>query len=611
MLQRVSAKFGPLPDAEFVVDTSDGYAQIEAPLFVISKFPSAAGGILYPDFSSFAWPESECPSERPGTHVWSRVAADIRSKEAAWTTKSDQLFWRGAATSVYRQQVVPHVAELTNANVSLMEWVVGAEGQRQLVRSGDESCVPVAEWCRHKFLANLPGNTMALALKYRLLCGSVIVSSPLMYHEWYYSQLVDGEHYVKVDLYWSSAEDVLRDLRGPSQATAEAIANTSREWARLHLNDDGFDCYWLRLIQLASQHFPAPQLNSDALPLESAMFASLGAGVVGRGAVDVQERPQLDALIVIPARASDIALIEHARKTWLQESSPLNFRHFFVIAGGDPDRDAIEAEGWMEQDDILVVDCEHGYTRLLQKMASAFRVLLVRFDVAFFIRADVDSVLPLRFFFDLLPFAAKGQAVIRLPGISNCGDSSTVRWKMRSIGQLACQTECATDRGCNFYSLTLQGDCMTFAECSMPSSQGQGEVFEYRLRTALRQSHSREIATDSQDRPFILGTILHGNKVFINDTHNPQWNNPKYSHDLGISVYPPYPEASGYAMSASVAAFLAGVGQDALSSLSWKAWAIEDAALGTILAGLDVDMLQLPREVREHIRVIRVPKRTN
>ena len=33
---------------------------------------------------------------------------------------------------------------------------------------------------------------MALALKYRLLCGSVVLSSPLLYHEWYYSQLKDG-----------------------------------------------------------------------------------------------------------------------------------------------------------------------------------------------------------------------------------------------------------------------------------------------------------------------------------------------------------------------------------------------------------------------------------
>ena len=43
MLLRVSAKFFPLPDAEFVVDTSDGFSRIEAPLFVIAKFPSSRG----------------------------------------------------------------------------------------------------------------------------------------------------------------------------------------------------------------------------------------------------------------------------------------------------------------------------------------------------------------------------------------------------------------------------------------------------------------------------------------------------------------------------------------------------------------------------------------
>lgn len=52
----------------------------------------------------------------------------------------------------------------------------------------------------------------------------------------------------------------------------------------------------------------------------------------------------------------------------------------------------------------------------------------------------------------------------------------------------------------------------------------------------------------------------------------------------------------------------AGVGVGELSTLSWKAWAIEDSALGTILAGLRFDLLQMPTEVRERVRVIRVEK---
>lgn len=44
-------------------------------------------------------------------------------------------------------------------------------------------------------------------------------------------------------------------------------------------------------------------------------------------------------------------------------------------------------------------------------------------------------------------------------------------------------------------------------------------------------------------------------------------------------------EASGYAMSADIAAFLAAVGTEPLERLEWNGWAIEDSALGTILAG--------------------------
>merc|ERR1712083_723224 len=97
----------------------------------------------------------------------------------------------------------------------------------------------------------------------------------------------------------------------------------------------------------------------------------------------------------------------------------------------------------------------------------------------------------------------------------------------------------------------------------------QWQVFEYRLRSALSETQ-QDVATykeKTKDRPrtsFVLGTILHGNKVLVNDTYNPQWNNRQYYEELGIDVYPPYPEASGYAMSAAVAAFLAKVGSDDL-----------------------------------------------
>ncbi|CAE7354610.1 POGLUT1 [Symbiodinium sp. KB8] len=593
MLHRVSTKFGPLPDAEFVVDTSDGYAEIAAPIFVISKFPGSAGGILYPDFSSYAWPESECPSEAPGSHVWSQVLAKM-AEVPSWSEKTDSLFWRGAATSTYRRQIVPFLASLEKSNVSMMEWVIGPEGQRQVVSSGSDSCIPIHEWCQHKFLANLPGNTMALALKYRLFCGSVVLSSPFLYHEWYYSQLKESEHFMAFDLRWSGADEVLKELRGPSKALAEAVSMNARRWAQDHLTDDGFDCYWLRLIHLASRHFPHPQHTLHVIPLESVM---LGMRPVQSASVDV--------LIVIPSRAADYQLMDHARSTWLRSGHKdgVSHRHFFVIASADPDFELLQIGGVSPhgEDDVLVVECKHGYTQLLQKMVAAYRTLLERYTVKFFIRADVDSMLPLQFLLPLLDHAAAGRCLVLLSDSSNCGHIRP-RWQMPAIGHLQCQVECAMDRGCHYFHVSPDGDCATFSQCVL--EMASGKVFQYRMRGLLGEHAQRPL--ESPRRPFVLGTILHGNKVLTNDTHNPQWNNLLYRHDLGLGVYPPYPEASGYAMSSDIAAFLASVGTGALSDLSWNAWAIEDSAMGTILAGLKFDMLQLPAEIREHIRDIAV-----
>ena len=54
---------------------------------------------------------------------------------------------------------------------------------------------------------------------------------------------------------------------------------------------------------------------------------------------------------------------------------------------------------------------------------------------------------------------------------------------------------------------------------------------------------------------------------------------------VSTGLFRPVYKASGYAMSADIAAFLANVGTGPLERLEWNAWAIEDSALGTILAG--------------------------
>lgn len=344
------------------------------------------------------------------------------------------------------------------------------------------------------------------------------------------------------------------------------------------------------------------------------------------------DQDPVDVVIVIPTRAADAPLMQRARDTWLsQRAEGVPQRHYFVLASEDPGSAELlstaaataaraRAEpGWHPISDLLVVDCPHGYTSLMQKMVLAYRELLSRHvDAKFFVRADVDSVLELPILLALLAPAARGDAVVPVGRPSSATCAAQVRWRQAAAGALVCQTECAVDRRCSHFAVDVLGGCETYWECPALVGGVDGAlmrtVYHYRLRSHLAETFGMGgvesqpfLGMPGETGAFILGTVLYGNDVLLNDTYNPQWNNPDYCLDLGIKVYPPYPEASGYAISAPVAAFLAGVGSPGpLAALGWKPWAIEDAALGTALAGLNLTWLQLPVEVRQRMRVVRV-----
>jgi len=89
----------------------------------------------------------------------------------------------------------------------------------------------------------------------------------------------------------------------------------------------------------------------------------------------------VDVVIVIPTRASDGALMQRARATWLLEEVPnLERRHFFLLSIQDPDRALLDDP----PSDVLVLNCSHGYTSLLQKMVIGYRYILDAMDVAWY-----------------------------------------------------------------------------------------------------------------------------------------------------------------------------------------------------------------------------------
>eukprot|EP00397_Hematodinium_sp_SG-2012_P028914 GEMP01030491.1.p1 GENE.GEMP01030491.1~~GEMP01030491.1.p1 ORF type:complete len:538 (+),score=83.33 GEMP01030491.1:2-1615(+) len=309
LLLRVMAKYR-IPDCEIVVDTSDG-----------------------------GWPESECPSEN-GSHTWSLA---YTAPAGPFEDKDPRLFFRGRPTSAHR----------TAALRTIMANCPEEDRDMKIVDHGAHAeCVPIAEWCRYQFLANIPGNTMTLSLKYRLLCNSVTVSTPFFFHEWYYHLLEPNVHYAEVPSW-----ERIRDGMKPGQGK---IARAARRLAKAALSEEAVDCYWRRLLEHAAVMFPLSS-EPNGTPLQ--LIVAQPRRHTPPFAVEV--------ILTIPARGSDRGLMHLLRTTWLNQSRKGKWMHYFVFCDKDPDK--------FEMDDVIIVECEHGYDHLLSKMIAAYKELLKRY----------------------------------------------------------------------------------------------------------------------------------------------------------------------------------------------------------------------------------------
>lgn len=89
-------------------------------------------------------------------------------------------------------------------------------------------------------------------------------------------------------------------------------------------------------------------------------------------------------------------------------------------------------------------------------------------------------------------------------------------------------------------------------------------------------------------------------KVFENEPGAGKYKNPVYKKDTGNDYYPPYMTGWAMAWSGDVARFLGmgGLPADGLHSMpKWRdTWTIEDAAIGTFIAGLNLCRLSLRSE---------------
>lgn len=270
-INRVAQRFGPLPDAEFVIEVTDGFLgnMYDLPIFMITRPRDVKVGILYPDFTFYTWPEAACPPERSHGYGYLFALYEQEAQKAEdhpeewWNSKEDVLFWRGGRIANPRRDMAVQIFQGKLAvDMQFMEWkntsITGVNGA--------PGCVGLLDHCQYRYLAFLDGNTYSSRFKYNLLCGSCVFASRPSYVEWWSRLFKANEDYVEVRPDWRDAPAKHFQTRW-SEDGGRQIAESSRRKALELLNEDAVDCYWLRLIELAATVLPPPaEVDIENLP---------------------------------------------------------------------------------------------------------------------------------------------------------------------------------------------------------------------------------------------------------------------------------------------------------------------------------------------------------
>eukprot|EP00936_MAST-01D_sp_MAST-1D-sp1_P002364 g2364.t1 len=249
-----------LPNVEFVLHTDDkppaGCDHL--PLFVMAKrdaLPWTEGGaeslhILYPDHTFGGWPEAETPQ-------WAECLESLPSrsaqKDVEWAARDPRLFFRGAATNPLRRQLAQLATRPNGApllDIMCTDWSKDRGGGKWAV---DRSLfVPIADHCKWRYLAHLPGHSYAARLKYLFLNRSTVVWCQDDWQEFYYHTLVPQHHFVQV----CTEGDVgvnrqvvsrIQQLRA-DDAQAQRIAQQGFEFVSTNLTMDAVNEYWYELL---------------------------------------------------------------------------------------------------------------------------------------------------------------------------------------------------------------------------------------------------------------------------------------------------------------------------------------------------------------------------
>ena len=258
-----------LPNCEFRLYVGDSAHQRRDTLWVYTKpMDSLAGNNnswLMPDFGMYGWPEAKI-----GSYAQSR--RDMRAVEEAvpWEQKTRKLIWRGFVPPHYQSRI-----DLVNVTRD-KSW---ADVREESIAKPDGEMIPIADFCRWMFVADVKGMSWSGGSKYKHNCHSVFISHQLAWREIYTGAMADsgpGQNWISVRDDWSDLEEKMRELIADPARAKRIADNSVRSLRDRYLTPAAEACYWRRLIEgYASVSFEPDFYEGDNVTQRGRPFSSV------------------------------------------------------------------------------------------------------------------------------------------------------------------------------------------------------------------------------------------------------------------------------------------------------------------------------------------------
>lgn len=166
--------------------------------------------------------------------------------DTPWEEKIEKVFWRGRDARRERLDLIDisrKYPDFFNASITNFFFF-----KDEIEKYGPpQSHVSFFNFFKYKYQLNIDGSVAAYRFPYLLAGDSVVLKQKSEYYEFFYNDLVPGEHYVPVK---SDLSDLVEKIMWAKEHDEEAlkIAKSARQFARDNLLPRNVLCYHVALF---------------------------------------------------------------------------------------------------------------------------------------------------------------------------------------------------------------------------------------------------------------------------------------------------------------------------------------------------------------------------